>query len=228
MVTALTSSRRTRAGGEQQVNEHMRPRGRHRLPRSSGRARRAMLAKVSAGVVAAAAAGALVLTMTAEPARPAAHTNATGEAAISQQLSASDIQVLNSFTPAQRAKAARAITTSLAKAGIQAGTGTTPESGIDVAAKSWSWGFNSSDVWFIATWHDVRDGAILAAGGYCTLGMTIAGLGPVGTWAGLALCGTIVGLALHMADGKANTTSAGLWITLYWHPLHLASGTWAN
>jgi hypothetical protein len=198
--------------------------GRHSVP---PRARRGWI--IGGLTAAGAAVVALSLTLGGTPAAPAAtHTNATGKAAVSQQLSASEIQVLNNFTPAQRAQAIKAITASLAKAGIQAGTGAMPESGINLAAKTWSWGYNSSDVWFIATWHDVRDGAILAAGGYCTLGMTIAGLGPVGTLAGLALCGTIVGLALHMAAGKANTTSAGLWITVYWHPLHLASGTWAN
>jgi hypothetical protein len=163
------------------------------------------------------------------PATPtAAHTNATGEAAVSRQLSASDVRELSSLTPAQEIKVDTAIAGSLNKAGIKAGTGAMPTAGVDLTAKSWSWGFNKTDVWFIATWHDAKDGAILAAGAYCTGGLLVMGLGPVGAAIGAALCGSIVGLALHMAAGKVDTTSAGLWITIYWHPLHLASGTWAN
>lgn len=199
--------------------------GRHSTPRRSRR--REWVIGVVTAIGAGTAAVALVLGGT-----PAASTGTSARAsdvsATSQQLTLNDIKVLSNLTPAQQVKVDTAIARSLHKAGIKAGTGAMPTAGVDLTAKSWSWGLNKTDVWFIATWHDVKDGAILVAGAYCTGGLAVMGLGAVGATIGAVLCGSIVGLALHMAAGKVDTTSAGLWITVYWHPLHLASGTWAN
>src|SRR5579875_2322118 len=171
---------------------------------------------IGAATAIGAVATAVALTLGGTPVTPTGASGGTTDAsATSQQLTSNDITLLSKLTPAQQIKMDGLIANSLQKAGIKAGTGTMPTAGTELTEKTWSWGYNRTDIWFIASWHDVKDGAILAAGAYCTGGLAVMGLGAVGAAAGTVLCGSIVGLALHMAAGKVDTTKAGLWITLY-------------
>jgi hypothetical protein len=122
--------------------------GRHR----GGRVRRAMLAKVSTGVVAAAAAAALVLAMTGPAAGPAAH-------AAPVQLTTREVSELQHLTPAQRQHIGAELDAAFSKLGMQAGIGVpggAPATGTQLTSYDWSAGHTCCEAWVTASYANLH------------------------------------------------------------------------
>lgn len=195
--------------------------GRHR----GGRARRALLAKVGAGVVAAAAAGALVLTMTAGPAaRPAAH-------AASVQLTAREVSELQHMTPAQRQHIGAELDAVFGRLGMEAGVGdprNTPVTGTQLTSYDWSGGVNCCEAWVTASWADLH-AAMAKFHSHAALLAFIAGVAAIVTGGiAAAICGVLaLGIVGLDQDGNfAPVSNHGVWYGVWWIPPHKQGGYW--
>jgi hypothetical protein len=180
-----------------------------------------MLAKVSAGVVAASAAVTLVLTMTAGP---AAH-------AVPVQLTAREVSELQHLTPAQRQHIGAELDAVFSRLGMEAGVGnprSTAVTGTQLMSYDWSGGINCCEAWVTASWADLH-AAMTKFHTHAALLAFIATVAAAVT-GGLAaaICVVLAGgiVALDKDGNFAPVSNHGVWYGVWWIPPHKQGGYW--
>jgi hypothetical protein len=141
----------------------------------------------------------------------------TSHASVSAVIrpTATQVSYLNKLvsTPLGRAKVESAFEQSFGKLG-EVGFGIMPKPGsIQTAASQWSWGVTGYHVWFILSYADVINGAVVGAEAVCIARLHI-------NW----LCAGAAGLLLNLANGHGWSTSHGIWAAVYWWPVPYATG----
>jgi len=184
-----------------------------------------MLAKVSAGVVAAVAAGALVLTMTVAPSgRPEAHTTAV-------QLTAREVSELQQLTSAQRQHVGAELDAVFSRLGMQAGVGEPRDAAVtgpQLTAYEWSGGVTCCEAWITASYANLR-AAMTEFHTHAALLAFIAGVAAIVTdGLAAAICGVLaLGIIGLDQDGNfAPVSNHGVWYGVWWIPPHRQGGYW--
>jgi hypothetical protein len=190
---------------------------------------------------------ALSLTLYGTAAAPAAaHANATGETAVSQQLSASQLEHL---TPTQNEVLNQALGHAFAKLGMRAGVSAHQSDGTTLTSYDWSVGASWDHAWVTASYANLKPYADAAIGIANVINrqaklvvllsnLVCAGIGlaaavvsaGVGAIAGL-VCGTMTGylayLAAEVHGPFPGNSNHGVWAQYYWvSGYHTPGGYW--
>lgn len=197
-------------------------RGRH----LGSRVRTPILAKVSAGVVAAVAAVALVLTMTAAPSgRSQAHPTAV-------RLTAREVSDLQRLTPAQRQRVGAKLDAVFSRLGMQAGIGEPGRAAVtgpQLAAYEWSGGVTCCEAWVKASYANLRAAMNRFHTHAALLNYLTIAAAAVTDGIAAVICAVLAGGIVLMGKraGKfAAVRNHGVWFGVWWMPPHVQGGHW--
>jgi len=195
--------------------------GRHRGIRT----RTPMLARVGTGVVAAVAAAALALSMTAAPSGRPAHMTV-------MQLTAREVNDLQQMTTAQRQHVGAELNAVFNRLGMQAGIGEPRAAfvtGPQLTAYDWSGGVTCCEAWVTASYANLH----AAMTEFHTHAALLAFLATVAAAVtdGIAAAICVVlggGIALEAAQAGnfPDVGNHGVWFGVWWLPPHTQGGYW--
>lgn len=212
-----------------EMNEHMRPRGRHHLPRSSrprtSGLRSSRVIAAAAGLVAAVAAITLALTGVPGHAADASHKTAVTAAAVQAPT----------LTPAEAAAWHNAVLTKKGREKVfevfedsygrvaDVGTGPLVIPGTNQLDLSWGLsGAGGEHFWIIASYADILSKALERAEPYCELGLSVI-VDPI---VATAVCVGIVVTMDHVAQGYGPLSNHGVWAEIHFWPFWTGVYRW--